>query len=71
MPKKTEAAVEKIVRKHHHVTVNGVEYRSVKDAFEKLNLPLGKHVKFRSELKNEGKKTFEHDGKEYAFALVE
>lgn len=38
----------------HRVMVDGEEYRSVKQAFEFLNLPLQKHIKFRGELKREG-----------------
>lgn len=51
----------------HHVMVGAVEYRSVKDAFEKLGLPLGKHIKFRAELKAKGKHTL--DG--HVFTVVE
>jgi len=36
----------------HHVVADGVEYRSVKAAFEALRLPMSKHVKFRAALKN-------------------
>lgn len=54
-----------------NVSVAGTMYRSVKEAFEKLNLPLGKHIKFRMELKAEGVKTFEHEGKKYNFKTVE
>lgn len=46
-----------------YVDCNGEEhhedYRSVKQAFEALGLPLGRHIKFRKELKAEGTKTFE------------
>jgi len=41
------------------VKVNGVEYRSVKAAFEALKLPLEKHIVFRGELKATGRKNFE------------
>lgn len=54
----------------HNVTVNGEEYRSVSAAFTALKLPMGQHIKFRMELKAEGKKTFEHDGQEYAFKIA-
>jgi len=37
--------------RRQHVKVDGVTYRSVKQAFEQLNLPLTKHIKFRGELK--------------------
>lgn len=41
------------------VKVGGVEYRSLKAAFEALNLPVKKHLAFRLELKAAGRKTFE------------
>lgn len=41
------------------VLVNGQEYRSVKQAFEKLKLPLGRHIKFRMKLKAAGKLAFD------------
>jgi hypothetical protein len=40
------------------------EFRSVKEAFESLGLPLNKHIKFRAELKAEGSKTF--DGRKFS-----
>lgn len=42
-----------------HVKVNGVEYPSVRKAFEALGLPDSKHIKFRMELKSVGKLAFE------------
>lgn len=54
-----------------NISVAGTFYRSVKEAFEKLGLPLGKHIKFRMELKAAGTKTFEHEGKKYNFKVVE
>ncbi len=41
------------------VTVDGKEYNSVLDAFKKLKLPVGKHIRFRGELKAAGNKVFE------------
>jgi hypothetical protein len=52
------------------VTVDGEEYRSVAQAFEKLKLPMGRHIKFRMKLKVAGKLAFEHDAKSYKFAIV-
>ena len=49
--------------------VGGVEYRSVKDAFEKLKLPLEKHIRFRAELKANGKATF--DGHKFMLVVAE
>lgn len=37
------------------VLVDGIEYRSVKAAFIALDMPLKMHIKFRMELKAEGK----------------
>lgn len=42
-----------------HVKVNGVEYPSVRQAFQALGLPDSKHIKFRMELKSAGKLAFE------------
>lgn len=39
----------------HSVTVDGVGYRSVREAFEKLSLPMGQHIRFRAQLKAAGK----------------
>lgn len=62
---KRETATTKRTRKdgegqyqRNGVSVNGVNYRSVKAAFIALNLPLAKHIKFRMELKKVGCKTF-------------
>lgn len=42
-----------------HVTVAGVgEFRSVKQAFEELDLPMSQHGRFRLELKEKEKATF-------------
>lgn len=54
-----EVAAKRAMRTH--VKVNGVEYRSVREAFKALGLPDSKHIKFRMELKAAGKKSF--DGK--------
>lgn len=54
-------------RLRHHVIVEGHgEFRSVKAAFEELELPLKKHIKFRALLKAEGQAEFEG----YKFTLV-
>lgn len=52
------------------VIVDGVEYRSVKQAFEKLKLPLGRHIKFRMALKAAGKLDFEHNDKKTTFKIA-
>lgn len=44
------------------VSVDGEDYKSVRAAFLSLNLPMGKHIKFRGELKEAGKLTaFGHE----------
>lgn len=53
---------------HHHVRVAGAEYRSVKQAFEALGLPLEKHVVFRMQLKTSGSGRAKFEG--YTFVLV-
>lgn len=52
------------------VSVDGTEYRSVKQAFEKLKLPLGRHIGFRMKLKAAGKLDFEHNDKKTTFKVV-
>lgn len=42
-------------------------YRSVKQAFEDLGLPLSKHIRFRMELKSVGTMTFKHEGRSITF----
>jgi transposase-like protein len=44
------------------------QYQSVRAAFEALGLPLGRHIRFRGELKVVGKLTFDD---RYAFTLVQ
>lgn len=41
----------------NNVKVDGTVFASVRDAFVKLGLPLGTHIKFRMELKAAGKLT--------------
>ncbi len=43
------------------------EFRSVRQAFQELQLPLNKHIKFRVQLKAEGKKEFEG----FQFAIID
>lgn len=48
----------------HAVEVEGVTYRSVREAFKALGLPDAKHIKFRGDLKKAGEGVFEgHDFK--------
>lgn len=44
---------------HHGVKVDGVQYRSVAEAFKSLKLSMNKHIAFRKLLKASGKETFE------------
>lgn len=44
------------------VSVDGEDFKSVRAAFLELGLPMGKHIKFRGELKEQGKMTaFGHE----------
>lgn len=50
-----DKAVHAKRRQRSAVEVDGVQYRSVKQAFEALKLPLKEHIQFRMQLKAEGK----------------
>ena len=50
---RADVAAARVAR--HGVTVDGVAYRSVREAFEKLGLPMGLHIRFRAQLKAAGK----------------
>lgn len=55
-----------------NVLVEGVgTFRSVCEAFKKLNLPMNQHIKFRMTVKHDGSGKFEMNGKTYNFQLVE
>lgn len=55
-----------------NVAVEGVgTFRSVCEAFKKLNLPLNQHIKFRMSVKQDGNGVFETGDKKYHFKLVE
>ena len=84
MSKKTEKNHSQVIRDswkdpdvrdaraaRHRVKVAGTEYRSVRAAFEALELPMSQHAAFRRKLKEGGKKTFEYEGEKYDFAIVE
>lgn len=47
-----ETATKRTTR--HHVKVEGMFFRSVKQAFEHFELPLKEHIKFRMQLKAAG-----------------
>jgi rRNA maturation protein Nop10 len=54
------------------VAVEGVgTFRSVCEAFKKLNLPMNRHIKFRMAVKRDGNGVFETGDKKYHFKLVE
>jgi hypothetical protein len=59
--------VRKARSTHNAVEVDGVRYRSVREAFKRLGLPDSKHIKFRLQLKMYGEQAF---GK-YNFTLVQ
>jgi len=44
-------------------------FRSVAEAFRKLNLPLNKHIAFRIALKESGAETFEFNDKKFEFTI--
>ncbi|QJB22156.1 hypothetical protein XccvBFoX7_gp98c [Xanthomonas phage FoX7] len=55
------------------VSVNGApaqEFTSTKAAFEALDLPIVKHIRFRMKLKAEGHQAIEHGGNVYKFAII-
>lgn len=54
-----------------HVKVGSTMYRSVKEAFESLGLPLNGHIRFRMELKQHAQLTFNHDGKKIVFHVAQ
>jgi hypothetical protein len=58
--------------KRDNVSVVGVGiYRSVREAFLKLKLPLNKHIKFRMELKEAGEKDFVDGDRVLTFVLTQ
>lgn len=67
---KSKSKKESSKKRSSAVMVEGTEYRSVKQAFEELKLPLGRHIKFRMKLKAAGKLDFEHSDKKIAFKVV-
>lgn len=46
------------------------EFRSVREAFELLGLPMEPHIRFRGKLKREGTKVFTHNGETFMFRVV-
>lgn len=56
--------------KEHVVVAGQGEFRSVKQAFENLGLPVGQHAKFRLELKEKRRATFRDDeGHKFSFRI--
>lgn len=66
--KNPEIAAKRSTR--NSVKANGVEYRSVREAFRVLRLPIAKHIPFRMALKAAGKAVFEFGDKKVQFALI-
>lgn len=54
-----------------HVKASNTVYRSVREAFVALGLPLEKHIKFRMELKQVAEMTFKHEGRAISFKVVQ
>lgn len=54
---------------HHRIKVGSKEYKSIREAFVDLKLPLNKHAVFRGLLNrtDDGKLSFEWKGKSYLF----
>lgn len=67
--KNPEVAVRRSAKNHVRVRGQG-EFRSVCAAFAALDLPMGQHAAFRAELKKLGRGSFRHEGKSYAFTVV-
>lgn len=65
--KKKSVDVNQKKRIRNKVKVGTVEYRSTKQAFEMLGIPLGNHIRFRMKLKAEGKAEIEG----HKFTLVQ
>lgn len=65
----TDEEVKAKRSQRHAVRVAGKEFRSVRQAFVELNLPLSKHIKFRMELKAAEDQRLEGFG--YTWELVE
>jgi hypothetical protein len=68
-----EIAAKRAERHNVNVTFNNLQaatFRSVKEAFVFLGLPIGKHIPFRMALKKENSKTFEHEGTVYTFSVA-
>jgi len=61
---------KKAILKITHVIVNKKQFHSVKQAFEALKLPLGRHIRFRMALKKAGKLVFEHGRKRVTFSVA-
>jgi hypothetical protein len=67
---KSKKAVGEKKNFKQRVTCDGVPYRGVKEAFEKLGLPAQKHGKFRLKLHAEGKAIFEHGDRSFNFVHI-
>ena len=54
-----------------HVKAGNKVFRSVREAFTELRLPLSKHIKFRMQLKEVQELTFKHEGRQITFHVVQ
>lgn len=66
-----DVAAKRMTRDGVTVLINGkvAEFKSTGAAFEALNLPMSKHIRFRMKLKAEGALVFEWVGQKYHFVL--
>lgn len=67
--KNPEIAAKRAIR--NGVKADGIEYRSVREAFRALRLPVSKHIPFRMELKAAKNAIFEFGTRKVTFALIE
>lgn len=68
----TDPAIAAARKTRTAVEVEGVQYKSIAEAFKALALPLNRHVKFRSTLKKsaDGRAEFKHGDQAYEFLVV-
>ena len=66
--KNPEIAAKRATR--NSVKADGIEYRSVREAFRALRLPIAKHIPFRMALKAAGRAVFEAGEKKVKFVLL-
>jgi hypothetical protein len=67
-----EVAAARRTRDGVHVVIDGegMDFKSVNEAFHHYRLPVSKHIRFRLKLKSTGAEVFEFAGKKYSFTIV-